>query len=380
MENKIKILYFVDRMLKGGIQALVIEIAKNIDKKRFQLDFLLLDDGHDYELENTLKELDCNVYKLKNVWIRNPFDYINYYKEMKNFFKETGKNYDIVHLHSSSKNFLFLYFAKKNNIKVRIAHSHNTGFKTTNKIEKQIGNILKKFLIKNATDFMACSKDAGRWLFGEKKEEDIVILKNAIDIDKYKYNEQLRKNIRDEYNISEDDIVCGNIGRIVEQKNHEFLIEIFKEICKINQKYKLMIVGKPEKALEKKIEGLVKKYNIEKNVILTGFKNNSNEYLNAMDLFLFPSKFEGLGIALIEAQANGLKCIVSENIPEEAKVSDNVITINLNKEKVWIEKIINIDKTRNDCRKQIEDAGYDIREMVKNLDDKYEKMMKYNRK
>ena len=143
-EDKIKILYFIDRMAHGGIQSLVIEIAKNIDKERFKLDFLLLDDGHDYELENTLKKLDCNVYKLKNVWIRSPFDYIIYYKEMKKFFEKTGKNYNIVHLHSSSKNFLFLYFAKKNNIKIRIAHSHNTGFKTTNILEKLVGNILKK--------------------------------------------------------------------------------------------------------------------------------------------------------------------------------------------------------------------------------------------
>lgn len=371
MENKIKILYFVDRMSKGGIQALVIEIAKNIDKEKFKLDFLLLDDGHDYELENTLKELDCNVYKLKNVWIKNSFDYINYYKKMKKFFEKTGKNYDIVHLHSSSKNFLFLYFAKKNNIKVRIAHAHSTGFKTSNKIKKQIGNIFKKFLIKNATDFMACSKDAGRWLFGEKKEEDIIILKNAIDIDKYKYNEKLRKSIRDEYNISDDDIVCGNVGRVVEQKNHKFLLMICKKILKINDKYKLLIVGETDNLLKKELDDYVKKFDMNDNIIFTGFKDNSNEYLNAMDLFLFPSKVEGLGIALIEAQANGLKCIVSENIPQEAKVSDNVITINLNNEKEWINKIINIDKTRNDCTKQIEDTGYDIKNMVKQLEKYY---------
>ena len=218
---------------------------------------------------------------------------------------------------------------------------------------------------------MACSKDDGRCWLKKKKEEDIIILKNAIDIDKYKYNEKLRKSIRDEYNISDDDIVCGNVGRVVEQKNHKFLLMICKKILKINDKYKLLIVGETDNLLKKELDDYVKKFDMNDNIIFTGFKDNSNEYLNAMDLFLFPSKIEGLGIALIEAQANGLKCIVSENIPQEAKVSDNVITINLNNEKEWINKIINIDKTRNDCTKQIEDTGYDIKNMVKQLEKYY---------
>lgn len=376
MAKQLKILYFVDRMLIGGIQKLVLEIAKNIDKEKFQLDFLLLDDGKEYELENTLKNLKCKVYKLKSVWIKNPFDYINYYIKMKNFFKETGKYYDIVHLHSSSKNFLFLYLAKKSNIKVRIAHSHTTGFKTSNYLKETIGNIMKYFLVKNATNFMACSKDAGKWLFGEKKVKDIIVLKNSIDISKYKYNEKIRKKIREEFNLLEDDIVCGNVGRVVEQKNHKFLLEIFKEVLKINNKYKLLIVGDYNNSLKEELDKYVKKFDMSENIIFTGFRNNSNEYLNAMDLFLFPSKVEGLGIALIEAQSNGLKCIVSENIPEEAKVSDNVITINLNNEKDWVEKIINIDKTRNDCKKQIEDAGYDIKEMVRKLGSYYSDLLK----
>ena len=118
MEKKIKILYFVDRMLKGGIQSLVLEIVNNIDKKCFQIDFLLLDDGKEYDLERTLRKLGCNVYKLKGVWINTPFDYIKYYRSMNQFFKTTGNDYDIVHMHSSSKNFMVLKLAKKNGIKI----------------------------------------------------------------------------------------------------------------------------------------------------------------------------------------------------------------------------------------------------------------------
>lgn len=373
MENKIKILYFVDRMLKGGIQSLVVEIAKNIDREKFQLDFLLLDDGNDYELENTLREFGCKVYKLKGIWIKNPFNYINYYKEMNMFFKDIGKHYDIVHLHSSSKNFLFLYFAKKNNVKVRIAHAHSTGFKTQNFIKVKIGNIFKVLLKNNSTQFMACSKNAGNWLFGKK--ENVVILKNAIDISKYKYNKNIRNVIRQKYGILEDDIVCGNVGRVVEQKNHKFLLKIFREILNINNKYKLLIVGDYNNVLKKELDEYVKKFNMSDNIIFTGFKINSNEYLNAMDLFLFPSTVEGLGIALIEAQANGLKCIVSENIPEEAKISENVLTVKLSDEREWINEIINIDKTRKNCEEQINNYGYNIKKMVNELQMEYIKYL-----
>ena len=374
MGKKIKILYFVDRMLKGGIQALVVDISKYIDKEHFQLDFLLLDDGKKYELEDTLKSFGCNVYKLKDIWIKTPVDYIKYYKKMKNFFETKGKEYDIVHMHSSSKNFLFLYFAKRNGIKVRIAHSHNTDFQTNNIIKVFSGNIMKKFLIKNATHFMACSKDAGNWLFGEKVE--VYVFNNSICVENYLYNEVARNEIRKKYKVKEDEIICGNVGRIAEQKNQEFLIEIFKDICQKDKKYKLLLVGDDNNELAEKLKDKVKKYKLEKNVIFAGFQSNAYEFFNAMDIFLFPSIFEGLGIVLFEAQTNGLNCIVSDKIPKEAMITNNITDIPLNNKEEWIKQIFLTKKIRKDTLKNIQNAGYDMKKKINELENYYKRIIK----
>ena len=151
----VKVLYFVDRMLKGGIQSLVIEIVKNINKEKVQIDFLLLDDGKEYELENTLKDLGCKIYKLNGIWINTSLDFFKYKKALDNFFKEHN-DYDVVHMHSSSKNYMVLKKAKKYGIPVRIAHSHNIDFQTKNQIKKIVGNIFKIYLKKYSTDYFAC--------------------------------------------------------------------------------------------------------------------------------------------------------------------------------------------------------------------------------
>lgn len=371
MTEKIKVLYFVDRMLRGGIQSLCIDIVRNIDKNKFEIDFLLLDDGKEYELENELVKLGCKVYKLKNIWINKWYDYIKYNYKLKEFFEDIGKNYDIIHLHSSSKNFLVLYWAKKNGIKVRIAHSHNTDFQTNNKLKKIIGNLFKKMLKRNATDFMACSELAGKWLFGNKTK--FMVFRNAIDITKFDYDANKRKKIRKLYNISEDDIVCGNVGRLVEQKNHKFLIEIFKEICLKNPHYKLLIVGKGDNEIQSELENMINEYKIKNNVIFAGFQKESFEYFNAMDLFLFPSKFEGLGIVLIEAQANGLVSIVSEGIPNEAKITEDVKTISLSNREQWINEILECNKERKKNMQLIIDAGYCMHDEIKKLENYYMK-------
>lgn len=374
--EKVRVLYFVDRMLVGGIQSLVVEIAKYINKNEFQLDFLLLDDGKNYSLENTLKKLGCNVYKLEKVWINTPMDYFNYYKELKRFFKDKGKNYDIVHLHSTSKNFLVLYFAKKSGIKTRIAHSHCTNFQTKNKIKILVGDSLKYLLRRNTTNFMACSKEAGEWLFGEKVH--VEILKNAIDVEKFKYDEAEREKIRKDYNILDDDIVCGNVGRFVTQKNHQFLLDVFYKVHKKNKRYKLLLVGTGTSEEEDKLRTKVKEYQIEDFVIFAGFQENVYLYYNAMDIFVFPSKHEGLGIVIIEAQANGLQCLISDTIPEEVKVNNNVKVISLKDKEKWVDNILGIEKKRFNNIEDINNKGYNIIQEIKKLEKYYKEIIRNN--
>lgn len=375
MENKkIRVLYFVDRMLKGGIQSLVFEIAKRINKDKFQLDFLLLDDGKKYELEEELKELGCKVYKLHGIWIRTPIDFLRYTNTLEDFFKKHN-NYDIVHMHSSSKNYLILKKAKKYGIKTRIAHSHNIDFQTKNVFKKVIGNLFKFNLKKYATDYFACSELAGKWLFGNSitNNEKFKIIHNAIDFERFKFNTEVREKIRKENRIEKNEILIGHVGRFSNQKNHEFLIEIFKELKRLNSRYKLILIGTGENEL--KIKNIVKKLNLENDVIFAGFKSNVNEYMQAMDVFLLPSKYEGLPVVGIEAQAAGLPIFVSKDvITSELKITQLISFISLSKSaKEWATIIHNGNLVRKDSTEEFKIQKYFIEDTVKELEKIYTK-------
>lgn len=363
----VRVLYFVDRMLRGGIQSLVIDWVSRFDKNKIHVDFLLLDDGKEYELEQTLKELGCTVYKLKGIWVKSPIDFIKYKRAVKNFFKE-HHDYKVVHMHSSSKNYMILKYAKRYDIPIRIAHSHNIDFQTKNPLKKSIGNIFKKPLIKYATDYFACSKIAGEWLFGKKivESDEFKVIHNAIDYDKFKYDDNIRNEIRRELGFKNLDIVIGHVGRFVTQKNHEFLLDIFIELCKKSNNYKLLLVGTGE--LENKIKEKVKKNNLEDKVIFVGFRNDANRLFSAMDIFCFPSLFEGLGLVLVEAQANGLSCFATEKtIPDEVRINQNFRFLPLEKEK-WIEEIIAVDTARCESKKNLVKNDYLIDNIVKKLE------------
>lgn len=363
-------------MLRGGIQTFVIENMKHMDKNKIQIDFLLLDDGNKYELEDTLKQMGAKVYKLNGVWLKKPTDYFNYFNKIDKFFKEHN-DYKVVHLHSSSKNFYVLKAAKKYGIPVRIAHSHNIGFQTKSKLQIMIGNICKPLLKKYATGYFACSEIAGEWLFGKKeiKNKNVTVIHNAVDLEKFKFNQEVRDKLRNELNIA-DKLVIGHVGRFTNQKNHDFLIDIFNEVYKKNKNSVLMLIGVGEK--EDEIKKKVRRLGLEECVIFLGFKNNVNEYMWTMDLFVFPSLFEGLGLVLIEAQATGMKCFTSKDVvPNNAKVTELLTFISLedNLEK-WVEKIVNCNYERKVCDKEIEQKGYDIKNTAKQLQEFYLKGIK----
>lgn len=372
MNEKIKVLYFVDRMLRGGIQSLVIDWVEDFDKTRLQVDFLLLDDGKKYDLEDTLKNMGCNVYKLDNVWIRKCTDFIKYSKKLNEFFKE-HHDYKVVHLHSTSKNYMVLKYAEKYKIPIRIAHSHNIDFQTKNPIKKLFGDILKKPLIKYSTNYFACSQLAGEWLFGKKicATNKFKVIHNAINYEKFKYNEETRIQLRKKLEISEKDLVIGHVGRFTNQKNHSFLIDIFYEYHKIYNNSKLLLIGTGE--LENSIKEKVSRLGLDKDVIFEGYHSNVNEYMQAMDIFLFPSLYEGLGLVLVEAQAAGLPCFTSEKVvPSEAKTSENFLFISLKKNaKYWSEKIIESNFKRQDNYKSIKENNYLMEDVVKILDESY---------
>lgn len=360
IKKKVKVLYFVDRMLRGGIQTFVLDNMCHMNKDKVHIDYLLLDDGVDYELEDTLRDLGSNVFKLKDIWLRSVKDYIKYYKSLDAFFVE-NHDYKVVHMHSSSKNFMVLYFAKKYGIEVRIAHSHNIGFQSKSKIQIMIGNLLKYPLKRYATHYFACSELAGEWMFGKKavRAGKVTIVHNAVDVKKFAFDSDLRDKMRSKLNL-ENQLVIGHIGRFTDQKNHTFLIDIFLEIHKQKQNSKLILVGSGDK--ESEIKEKVDALGLSDSVLFVGFKSNVSDYMQSMDVFLFPSKFEGLGLVLIEAQAAGLPSFTSANVvPEEAKVTNLLQYISLKESaETWSKIILDTTLERKDTYNEICTAGYEI--------------------
>ncbi len=362
MEQPVKVLYFVDRLLTGGIQKFVYEHAKHMDFSKVQIDFLVLDDGNDYELEEEVKKLGCTLYKLKGIWIKKNGDFIQYHKALNQFFKE-HHDYKVVHMHSSSKNFMVLKMAKKYGIDVRVAHSHNIGFQSKNKMKILIGDLFKKPLKKYATHYFACSKLAGKWLFGKS---EVKIIHNAVDYQKFKFNQTKRDELRKELGL-ENKLVIGNVGRFSNQKNHTFLVDIFYEIHKQNEDAILMLVGIGEK--EQEIRDKVKTLDLMDCVKFMGFCKNTNELFWCMDVFLLPSLYEGLPIVGVEAQCTGLPCFMSKDvITDEVKIAENVRFIGLEKSpKEWAEIILSSDLSRRDTYEELKNAGYFIEQTVEEL-------------
>ena len=252
---------------------------------------------------------------------------------------------------------IYLFKPRKKYGLTTIVHSHSTGTRG-NKIEQLVKNILQ-FPVRYTADYLfACSDDAGKKFFGNKK--NYYVIKNAIDVDKYKFNRSLRNKMRKSLNV-EDKFVVGHVGSFTYAKNHKFLLDIFYEIQKQNRKAILLLLGDGE--LRKSIESHIKKLRIEDKVILTGVVPNVNEYLQAMDIFVFPSIYEGFGMAVIEAQVAGLNCFVSSNLPEEVFITDLINGISINESaEHWASLIINnMNKLeRKDVSAIIKDAGYDI--------------------
>lgn len=255
------------------------------------------------------------------------------------FLKKKLKGYDIVHVNGNSRAILGeLAVSRINKNKINVAHCHtsNSDYVFFNKITKSIFN---KFYDVG----LACSDEAGKWMFGNNK---FIVLPNGFETKKFIYNENTRKRIRKELNLN-DELVIGHVGNFSEAKNYEFLIKIFETICKRKKNVKLLLVGK-YKNNEKMVKKIKQSINA-KDIIFYGPTEKVYNVYNAMDVFVFPSKFEGLGITLVEAQCNGLKCVISSNIPNQAIVNKKIVTKlklseNIN---VWKDTILKNNIQRN---------------------------------
>ena len=371
---KYRILYFIDRFKVGGIQIFLDNLLKNIDKNKFECDFLTLDDGKYYDFEQQIINDGGKVYKLKGIWIDKITDYYNYEKSLKAFFKEHHE-YIAIHLNSSSKNYRVLYYAAYYNIPVRIAHSHSSRFQSQSRFKHIFGNILQRKLKEYATDYFACSDLAAIWMFGKKEYEkgNVHIIPNAIDLDKFKYNVLTREKKRTELGLTQENFVVINVGRFSEPKNHRRLIQIFSQIVSLNQNAKLLLAGTG--SLETDIQQFVKQMGLTDKVIFLGFRNDVNELIQCADAFLMPSLYEGFPVTAIEAQASGCPCILSSTITSEAKILDNTEFVSLEKsDSEWARVVLKASgytTNREKVTATLREKGFDIKELSNRLEEFY---------
>ncbi len=367
--EKIKVLQFPIANSQGGITQYVLNNWRFIDRTRFHFDFATM--SKKLDMKDELEAEGCKVHFISCYAEENQEQFVS---EIREILKE---DYDVIHLHTKQwKSFLIEEIAKEYGVPKIIVHSHSTGIDTSDPVKRQEEIALheaakKAFTMDIATDFCACSWLAADFLFGGKiPKSRIKILKNAIDVNRFSYNTEVRNTVRQALNL-EGCFVLGNVGRMTFSKNQEFLMEVMREIPEEQTNIRLLLIGSGE--LEEELRRKAEEYKLQEKVIFLGRRKDVDQILQAIDVLLLPSRFEGLGMALVEAQISGLKCLASEEVPQEAIITENLEWLPL-KKNLWIEKCLKLLEgyDRKDMVQEAKDAGYDIREQIKIVEKMYE--------
>lgn len=320
MNMPIRIAQVLNRMDSGGIEAIVLNYYRHIDRDKVQFDFYFAE-GSSLPQCKELEQLGAELHSIPAY--SHP---IAYHKTLYTAFKRHG--YKIVHAHLSTMSLFPLFAAWRAGVPVRICHSHSTahwgeGAKTLLKY------ILRPFNKLFATDWFACGEKAGRWMYGDKAFDagKVTVMPNAIDTAKFAYDAQARVALREELGVPQDAFVVGHVGRFMYQKNHSFLLEIFAELCKMNSDAHLLLIGEGE--LKEQIQQQVRILSLQDNVIFTGARQDVNKLYSAMDVFCLPSFYEGMPLVAWEAQTSGLLCVFADTITREAAQTENSFFLSL---------------------------------------------------
>lgn len=303
-----KILIITSGLTAGGVESLLLNIIDEADKNQYKFDILIPKESLD-NWEYKFKKYGCNVLRIPRVKNQGYLKAIRAYKKI-----ITVGEYDIVHSQTGFAGVLPMIAGTITKKCKLICHSHFDNYQYP-KITKIFARILLRFL---PCKKLACSYGAGYELYGRRGKFDFV--KNGIDSRKFAYNPQLRQEIRAEWGIGKNDFVLGTVGRMQYQKNHEFLVRIFKEVQKRDNNSKLVLIGDGElrEDIKKQVEG----FGLSDSVMFLGNRNDVYRLLNGMDIFIMPTRFEGLSLALLEVQCAGLPCLTTNVVPKEAKVTE----------------------------------------------------------
>lgn len=364
MGSPLRVLHAVVNMNHGGAETLIMNLYRNINREKVQFDFLTCKAGlFDKEIE----AMGGKIYRIPYLTEAGHFGYL---QALNTFFTE-HKTYKIIHSHMDKMSGFVIRAAKKAGIPVRIAHSHNT---------QSEGHLFIKmykwyagtFIRPNATHLYACSQAAAEWMFISEAKQTF-ILNNGIEIDKFKYSNIKGSLLRDAFNITEEAFVLGHVGRFHEQKNHKFIINLFYILNKEMENLHLVFVG--DGPSRKEMERKVKELKLDKKIKFLGVRDDISDLLQMFDLFIFPSFFEGLPVTLVEAQASGLPCIISDSITEEVDMNLGLIhRLSISDKDLWIRKVKELKKeppSREIVKEHLVTKGYDIKYTAADLQAKY---------
>ena len=351
----------------GGLEKIVVDFYNNINTDEFEFEFLL-QGPEDVEFSEHFQKLCRNpIVVHRTPKLRTNIKHA--LKEWDKFFRNNAHRYDILWSNQNGLTHLeFLKLAKEYGIKKRIVHGHCA---TADKFYRFIHPINRLFVGKYATDFWACGVEAANHFYHGKERKKALVINNAIEVEQFLYNEEVRDKLREEYCIPENCLVVGQVSRLYEkQKNQSFCVKVFSELVKKEQNSRLVFIGRGDTTF---LTNLAKEYNIEDKVIFTGLKSNVGEMLNLLDVFFFPSNFEGLPIVLVEAQANGLPVVTASHLPDARILENYNNSLSLKDEwRLWADKILSIRNSRvldNEyIYKKISEHGYEIKSATRQLE------------
>jgi glycosyltransferase involved in cell wall biosynthesis len=363
--NPIRILQVVTIMNRGGLETMLMNYYRQIDRSKIQFDFMVhrQEKGH---YDDEILRLGGRIYRMPPI---RPGHYRAYFKQLDQFFAE-HREYRVVHAHLNENSSFVLRSAKHAGVPCRIAHCHVGHLRPDWKLPfRWYARLCMKDY---PNQYFACSRQAGRWLFGKTIAESprLTVLHNAIHVQQFAYSRETRSRIRRELGAG-DKIVIGHVGRFTKEKNQSFLIDVFKIVREKNPHTLLVLAGDGD--LRTAVEKKAKNLDLLPHIRFLGVRSDIPELLQGMDLFVLPSLFEGLPVALVEAQAAGLRCIVSDAVTADADVTGRVEYLSLKKPaKFWAQKILDSSYEREDTSLALQMHGYDAAVSAKWLSDFYE--------
>lgn len=361
----VRILNLFTIMNRGGAETMVMNYYRNIDRTKVQFDFMV----HRQErgaYDDEIEALGGRIYRMPPI---KPWQAGSYRKIVRRFY-QGHPEYRIIHSHMSELGYYDFMEAEKAGVPVRICHAHNRPYGID--LKTPVRWYYKTRMMPYITHMFTCGLESAEWLFGKQHREEFIQLNNAIDAKSYTYDENMRAKVRTDLGL-QDKFVVGHVGRFDPQKNHGFVVNVFNQLVKRHPEAVLLLVGDDSSEVGNKIHEKVEQLRLTDSVRFLGVRSDVSDVMQAMDVFLFPSLFEGLSVVSIEAQASGLPILISDTIPKECIKTDLVQVEKLDAPpEVWAERIWQARTIpRTDRYEEIKACGFDVKENAEKLQQFY---------